>query len=1256
MKNLLGLYILLISNLIWSQNTFEISSETVDINTEFSLSVDLDNSVAITAFQFDLSYNETALDLNTGHSLTSRAEDHSITASNIGNNTIRVIVYSSNNEVVDIGTGTILNLNFTSKNLPGSYNINISNIVLSDVSGQELESSSNNGSVTVIGPLYNLNQTSVDFGEVPIGNSPTQNVSISNNGNSELVISSYSINSPFSISNSFPITISAGSTANLTLNIDSSTKQDISESLTFVTSDTDPLRSIQSTLVHANIYAVNEIYIGAGQGETNTEITIPVSISNMESFSGFQFDITLPNDINYVANSLVLSSRSSDHLISANIIGGNTLRFISYSNSNADFSGNQGEVFNFKLLANVSSGTYPLNITNSIISNLTLGNIVSDVYNGSIAINAPSLSTNPQSINYGNFPVTETRSTEITLYNYGSAELIIDEVIKNNDLFTFPISLPLSIAVGQSETITLTFTPSSTTTYNEDISIRHNGPTGQNVINVLANTFSPNYLKILSSSLCADQSGNVSLNLFNNDAVRAMQFDINFPNGFVLDNSNVTGSTILDGFEITSSSIGGNSYRFIIYSVSNSNIQAGDNTVLNLPISVNSSVNSGDYNFTISNVTLSNISNQNIASEVQETGTITITEPTTTVITLLGDNPMTIEVASAFTDPGATAANSCDNNISVTVTGTVDNSTVGVYSLTYSATDSSENTTTATRTVNVVDTTAPVITLTGEATVTIELGSTYTDEGATVTDNYDTEISVTATGSVDSDTVGVYTLTYTATDSSDNTTTVTRTVNVVDTTAPVITITGDNPMTIEVGSTYTDEGATVTDNYDTEISVTATGSVDSDTVGVYTLTYTATDSSDNTTTVTRTVNVVDTTAPVITLTGDNPITIEVGTTFTDPGTTATDNYDTEISVTVNGEVNSENIGSYTLTYTATDSSDNTTTANRIINVVDTTLPVITLTGDNPITIEVGDTFTDPGASATDNYDTEISVSVTGTVDNNTVGVYTLTYTATDSSDNTTTATRTVNVVDTTAPEVICQNITIELNESGFVTVNAEDVDDGSNDLSGIQQYSIDIDYFDCSMIGDNNVTLSVIDNSGNSAQCTSVVTVIDNSIYPVAICNNISVSLENMFIEISNEDIDNGSYDNCEEITLSISQSEFNESHIGDNTVILTVTNSSGNTSSCEATVTVEAGLNINDNNLINSLSIYPNPTSEVLFINSNYSCDYELINMVGQKIISGRIVEGNNELNLREYSNGVYFIKFKENNKVYSKKIILNK
>ena len=48
------------------------------------------------------------------------------------------------------------------------------------------------------------------------------------------------------------------------------------------------------------------------------------------------------------------------------------------------------------------------------------------------------------------------------------------------------------------------------------------------------------------------------------------------------------------------------------------------------------------------------------------------------------------------------------------------------------------------------------------------------------------------TGSVDTDTVGSYTVTYTSTDASGNTGTATRTVNVVDTTAPVVTVTGDN--------------------------------------------------------------------------------------------------------------------------------------------------------------------------------------------------------------------------------------------------------------------------------------------------------------------------------------------------------------------------------------------------------------------------------------------------------------------------------
>ena len=135
-----------------------------------------------------------------------------------------------------------------------------------------------------------------------------------------------------------------------------------------------------------------------------------------------------------------------------------------------------------------------------------------------------------------------------------------------------------------------------------------------------------------------------------------------------------------------------------------------------------------------------------------------------------------------------------------------------------------------------------------------------------------------------------------------------------DTVFPVLTILGDNPATVELGGTYTDAGAT-SDGGET---VTSSGSVDTNTIGTYTITYSATDEAGNTSTATRTVNVVDTTAPVITVTGNNPATVELGATYTDAGATATD-LDT-VTLTTTSDVDTDTVGSYTVSYTATDAS------------------------------------------------------------------------------------------------------------------------------------------------------------------------------------------------------------------------------------------------------------------------------------------------------------------------------------------------
>ncbi|MDA7560020.1 leucine-rich repeat protein, partial [bacterium] len=86
-----------------------------------------------------------------------------------------------------------------------------------------------------------------------------------------------------------------------------------------------------------------------------------------------------------------------------------------------------------------------------------------------------------------------------------------------------------------------------------------------------------------------------------------------------------------------------------------------------------------------------------------------------------------------------------------------------------------------------VDSTAPVILLQGDVSVNHEAGEDYEDDGATVTDNLDSNVKVITTGTVDVSTLGTYTLTFNATDAAGNEAVeLKRTVVVVDTTAPVI--------------------------------------------------------------------------------------------------------------------------------------------------------------------------------------------------------------------------------------------------------------------------------------------------------------------------------------------------------------------------------------------------------------------------------------------------------------------------------------
>jgi len=164
----------------------------------------------------------------------------------------------------------------------------------------------------------------------------------------------------------------------------------------------------------------------------------------------------------------------------------------------------------------------------------------------------------------------------------------------------------------------------------------------------------------------------------------------------------------------------------------------------------------------------------------------------------------------------------------------------------------------------------------------------------------------------------------------------TETPDTHDIIAPVITLNGDSSITLFLNETYNELGASATDDRDGIVDVTIEGSVDSATLGNFTITYSATDDADNNTSITRIVVVVlplDITPPIITLNGNSSITLFLNETYTDLGASAMDDRDGTVDVVIEGVVDTRILGSYTITYSATDVEGNLSSATRTVEVI-----------------------------------------------------------------------------------------------------------------------------------------------------------------------------------------------------------------------------------------------------------------------------------------------------------------------------------
>ncbi len=268
-----------------------------------------------------------------------------------------------------------------------------------------------------------------------------------------------------------------------------------------------------------------------------------------------------------------------------------------------------------------------------------------------------------------------------------------------------------------------------------------------------------------------------------------------------------------------------------------------------------------------------------------------------------------------------------------------------------------------------------------------------------------------------------------------------------------------------------------------------------------------------------------------------------------------------------------NIGSNTVTLTVTDINNNASTCTATVTVQDKVLPIAEC---QDITIHLdanGSASITPDQINNGSSDAcgiaSLSVSP-NTFTCNHVGGNTVTLTVTDNNNNVKTCTATVTVVDTVAPQAVCQDITVQLDVNGEASITTEQINNGSSDACGIASMAVSPNTFSCGHVGANSVVLTVFDNNNNIKTCSATVTVQD-LIAPVAMCKDITVQLDvNGEAYIDGELVDNGSTDACGIASLEVAPSSFTCNNIGPNQVILTVTDNNNNVNICTTTVFVQ--------------------------------------------------------------------------------------
>ncbi len=548
------------------------------------VSVGLENDAAAYALQvlIDLPGGVGCVVVGASAVAAGRAEGFDVSAG-IRDGRLSLMLYSIERKVIAAGSGEVARFSVKLDNKPLEATLS-AKATITDADGQGTECAVNSVSFSSLRPQLEIVTKAIDFGRVALTDRAQREIGIRNTGTAELTVSDVTFDrSEFAVMSTLPVSVAPGGEASLIVEFTPVERGNLTGMARIVSNSADTYNGVDLVAVP---YAVNELTIGSASGVSDGEVTVPLSLSNMDAINGMTLEIKLPKQLEYVDGSFALNAERTDgHAFTAKCDDEGVLKIMVYSLTNTPLKGNKGEIASLRLKLN---GKYncELKASKAVLSAFYRGEIIdvlSDCYSGNVSIMYPTLYVGSE-LSLGRTAIPEAAVGQLTLNNYGNAPLIVSRLEMDNELLTVDAQLPLTIEPYGSADVDIICEGESTGNIDGTLSVYSNDPDMRlTTVKVSAVRYAENCLTFTGKDtpLTAAQA-QVSVKLDNYTPIKGMQFDIAYPAGKLSPSDNVTMIGRAEGFQVTRRDVAPGETRYFVYSLSGQTIEPGSGELMKL--------------------------------------------------------------------------------------------------------------------------------------------------------------------------------------------------------------------------------------------------------------------------------------------------------------------------------------------------------------------------------------------------------------------------------------------------------------------------------------------------------------------------------------------------------------------------------------------------------------------------------------------------------------------------------------------------